>query len=101
MTTIKSQRHQMSFLKAIDEFKKLPYIKEVYLFGNCVTGTPKYDSDVDFFVRVDDSTSPTTMRKLKSDLYMQPELDIKFFRVSSSPPESFTSMLAKEGVRVL
>jgi len=101
MFTLNSKRHQESFIKALDTFKKLPFIKEVYLFGNCATGTPKYDSDVDFFVKVDDSTQPCDMRKLKSDLYMQPELDIKFSYVSSNMPKSFIEMLEKEGIKVL
>ena len=98
---IKSPRHQETLVRALTELKKIRFIEEVWLFGNC-TIQPTYESDVDLWVKVNDKVTAKEMRQVKSSLYFTPEVDMKFYRTHFKDKSDFHSdILRKEAVRVL
>lgn len=94
------QRHKESLDYALRELSSRSFVNEIWLFGNC-TGKPRYESDVDLWVLVDPNTEPNKMRQVRSELFCQPELDIKFSTESFSyKNDSFSQMLKKEAVKL-
>jgi predicted nucleotidyltransferase len=93
-------RHKESLDYALRELSRRDFIEEIWLFGNC-TAKPRYESDVDLWVLVNPTTNPKTMRQTKSELFCQPELDIKFsVKPFYEKNDAFSQMLKREAVKL-
>lgn len=100
------RRHEQSLLYALDVLKTETYkryLKSVYLFGSCAKGNPRFHSDVDIFIFVDEDMPKHLIRKLRSEIVPDsddmPEVDLQISKCAAPTSSTqFNKNFERDGI---